>query len=324
MRSVFSVSDEWRVSEVIGETVRKVSFVVVMLAASAFAQSAAKKPVSASGPAVQSQPAKTGNTPSEQTVSSFLHHTFGYEPDLKYKVAEIKPAADPSMTEITVVMNTPEGQQMLKLVVSPNQKYVLSGEVVPFGADPYAPARQTLSQKANGPTRGPADAAVTIVEFGDLQCPACKRAQPTIEKLLSEVPNAKLIFQQLPLTQLHKWAMSAAKYGLCVAKQNNDAYWKFVDTVYQHQDEMQQLPEFQATPRLKQYAGEVGADANAAEQCTNDPAIAAQIEASAKLAQDLEVTGTPTLFVGGRRIANVGGIQYETLKAITEFQAQKR
>src|SRR4051812_18485666 len=321
MRSVFSVSDEWRVSEVIGETVRKVSFVVVMLAASAFAQSAAKKPVSASGPAVQSQPAKTGNTPSEQTVSSFLHHTFGYEPDLKYKVAEIKPAADPSMTEITVVMNTPEGQQMLKLVVSPNQKYVLSGEVVPFGADPYAPARQTLSQKANGPTRGPANAPVTIVEFGDLQCPACKRAQPTIEKLLTEVPNAKLVFQQFPLTQIHKWAMVAAKYGLCVAKQNNEAYFKFVDTVYQHQDELQPQTEEQVIPKLKEYAGTVGVNADQVQQCTSDPATAIKINDSMALGREMDITGTPTLFVGGRKIGNVGGLPYETLKAITEFQA---
>lgn len=287
------------------------------------AQQKAKKTVLEKVPASPTAQTSPATLPSQQTVEEFLSHMFGYDQNLKWKVVSIKQASDPSMAEINVLVTSPEGQQTLRLFVTPNQKFVISGEFVPFGADPYADARSVL-QKANGPSRGPADAAVTIVEFGDLQCPACKRAQPTIEKLLSDVPSAKLIFQQLPLTQLHKWAMSAAKYGLCVAKQNNDAYWRFVDTVYQHQDEMQQLPEFQATPRLKQYAGEAGADANAAEQCTSDPTIAAQIEASTKLAQDLEVTGTPTLFVGGRRIANVGGIEYETLKAITEFQAQKK
>ena len=300
---------------------RKLSFVILVLATTAFAQSAAKKPVAATSPAVQSQPMKTGSLPTEQTVNEFMRHTFGYEPNLKYKVAEIKPAADPAMTEISVVLNTPEGQQMLKLLVTPNQKYAVSGDIIPFAADPYAAARETLAKNVNGPVRGRADAPVTIVEFGDLQCPACKRAQPTIEKLLADVPNAKLIFQQFPLTQIHKWAMIAAKYGLCVAKQNNDAYFKFIDTVYQHQDEMQQQTEEQVTPKLKEYAGTSGVNADQVQQCTSDPAIAIKISNSMALGQEMEVTGTPTLYVGGRKIGNVSGIPYETLKVITEFQA---
>jgi protein-disulfide isomerase len=296
--------------------VKKVSFVILALAISAFAQTTGKKTT----PAAQAPAAKASNLPSEQTVNEFLRHTFGYEPNLKYKVAEIKPAADPSMSEVTVVLNTPEGQQVLKLFVTPDQQHALSGEFVPFAADPYAAARQAL-QKANGPARGPANAAVTIVEFGDLQCPACKRAQPTIDKLMSEVPNAKLVFQQFPLTQVHKWAMTAAKYGLCVAKQNNDAYFKFVDTVYQHQDELQQQTEEQVTPKLKEYAGEAGVNADQVQQCTSDPAIGVKINDSVQLGQEMEVTGTPTLFVGGRKIGNVAGIPYETLKAITLFQA---
>jgi protein-disulfide isomerase len=261
--------------------------------------------------------------PSEATVNEFLRHTFGYDQNLKWRVAEIKPSSDPALVEINVVMSTPEGQQPLRLFLTPNQKFVISGDFVPFGADPYAEARQKL-KAVNGPARGPANAPLTIVEFGDLQCPACKRAQPIIEKLLADVPNTRLVFQQFPLTQLHKWAMPAAKYGLCVARQNTDQYWKFVNLVYEHQDEMQALPEFQAKPKLKQYAAEAGANADQAEQCTDDPAIAAEIDVSTKLGQQMEVTGTPTLFVGGRKIGNVSGMPYETLKAIAELQSQSK
>jgi protein-disulfide isomerase len=306
--------------------VRKVPFVILALAISALAQSTAKKATPpAPAPATRSAgTTKPGNLPSEETVNEFLRHTFGYEQNLKYKVAEIKPAADPSMAEVTVVLNTPEGQQALKLFITPDQKYALSGEFVPFGADPYLSARQTLQQKAKGPARGPANAPVTIVEFGDLQCPACKKAQPTIEKLLTDVPNARLIFQQFPLVQLHKWANVAAKYGLCVAKQNNDAYWKFIDTVYQHQDELQSQTEEQVAPKLKEYAGYAGVNTDQVQQCTNDPAIVVAINDSLELGREMEVTGTPTLFIGGRKIGNVGGIPYETLKAITEFQGSSK
>ena len=259
--------------------------------------------------------------PSEQTVQQFFHHMFGYDENLKYRIVDIKHADDPALSEIDAVISTPQGQQSLKLYITPDQKYAISGEFVPFGADPFADAREKL-KKANGPSRGPANDAVTIVEFGDLQCPACKRAQPTIEKLMTDVPNARLIFQQFPLTQIHRWAMLAAKYGVCVAKQNNDAYWKFIDTVYQNQDAMQQMTEEQVAPKLKQYAGESGVNADQVEKCTADPSTESAINSSIALGAELDITGTPTLFINGRRIANVGGMPYETLKSLTEFQAQ--
>jgi len=302
--------------------VKRVLSVCLLLSISAFAQTAPKKTVPTRA-ATQSAPAKGSNLPSEETVKEFLRQTFGYESDLKFSVAEIKPAADPALAEVTILLNTPEGQQVMRLLITPDQKYALNGDLIPFGADPFAPAREKL-RAANGPSRGPAKAAVTIVEFGDLQCPACKRAQPTIEKLLADVPNAKLVFQQFPLVQIHRWAMMAAQYGLCVAKQNNDAYFKFIDTVYQHQDELQPQTEEQVAPKLKEYAGDAGVNADQVQQCTADPTIAAEINKSLALGRELDITGTPTLFVGGRKIGNVSGIPYDTLKAITEFQAQKK
>ena len=262
--------------------------------------------------------------PTRETVNEFLRHTFGYDQNLKWDVKNIKPAEDPSLTEIDIVMNTPEGQQGLKLYVTPDQKFAVSGDFVPFGADPFAPVRNLLNDKAKGPARGAATPSVTIIEFGDLQCPACKRAQPTIEKLMTDVPNAKLIFEQFPLTQLHKWAMTASKYALCVNRQNKDAFWKYIDTVYQHQDEMQQMTVEQVEPKLKQFATDAGVDADHVQQCTNDPSITTDIVNSQALGQQVDVTGTPTLFIGGRKIGNVGGIPYDTLKAITEFQAQNK
>ena len=284
-------------------------------ASNAVAQQAAK-------PAAK--PAGGSNLPTEATVEEFMHHTFGYDPNLKWKINGIKPADDPALSEVDIVMNAPEGQQSLKLFVTPNHKFAISGDFVPFGADPYAPMRNLLNEKAKGPSRGAENPTVTIVEFGDLQCPACKRAQPTIEKLMNDEPNAKLVFQQFPLTQLHKWAETASKYALCVNKQSKDAFWKFVDTVYQNQDEMQPMSVEQVQPKLKQYAADSGVNADQVEQCTSDPAISAEIFKSEELGHEVDVTGTPTLFLNGRKIGNVGGIPYETLKAITDFQAANK
>jgi protein-disulfide isomerase len=300
-------------------TKRTLALAIIFLSTSLWAQT---KPA-ASSP-LPSAPSASSSSPTEQTINEFLRHTFGYDQNVKWKLLEIKPAADPSLNEITVMMSTPQGQQLLKLFVTPDQRHAINGEFVPFGADPYLDARQILQKKMNGPSRGPVDAPLTIVEFGDLQCPVCKRAQPVIERLMKDVPNAKLVFQQFPLVQIHRWAMAAAKYGICVSKQNNDAYWKFVDVVYSHQDEMQQMTEDKVIPLLKQYAGESGVNADQAEQCTSDPKISLAINDSLELGRELDVTGTPTLFVGGRKIGNVNGINYDTLKAIAEFQAQSK
>ncbi len=197
----------------------------------------AAKPGTATKPASTTTNTNSGSLPSEATVNAFLKKMFGWNQQLSWKVAEIKPSDAPGISQATVVFSAPQGQQVTRLYITPDQKYAFTGELVPFGADPFATTREEL-KAANGPVHGPKDAAVTIVEFGDLQCPACKAAQPNITKLLQEEPKAKLVFQNYPLEALHKWAMTGAKYLDCLARENNDATWKFIATVYDHQSEV--------------------------------------------------------------------------------------
>ncbi len=271
----------------------------------------------------KSETAAQGTRPSREVVDSFLRHTFGYDPNIKWEVADIKPAEDPAISAVTIVLRTPQGAQEMKLFVTPDQKYAIAGDMLPFGPNPYARVANELKAKLSGPSRGPADAKVTIVEFGDLQCPACKGAQPTIDKLLGDVPQARLVFQQFPLVTLHKWAFAAAKYGECTRDQNPDAFWKFQSLVYDNQASMESLDEDQAIPKLKDYAVQAGADAAKLDACVADPGTAAKIYKSMELGKSVEVTSTPTLFINGRKVSNVSGMPYDVLKELTEFQAQQ-
>src|SRR5450755_2231220 len=110
----------------------------------------------------------TSVLPSEATVDGFLKQMFGWNNDLTWKVAEIKPAEAQGFAEVTAVFNTPQGQQIFRVFVTPDQKFALTGDIVPFGAAPFEAAVADL-KTANGPVHGPADATVTIVEFGDLE-----------------------------------------------------------------------------------------------------------------------------------------------------------
>ncbi len=102
--------------------------------------------------------ASTGaKLPSEATVNEFLKHMFGWNQNLAWHVVSIKPSEAPAISEVTVVFNTPEGQAVQRIYVTPDEHYAFSGDLVPFGADPFAQARADL-KNATGPERGPKDA----------------------------------------------------------------------------------------------------------------------------------------------------------------------
>src|SRR3974390_692851 len=254
--------------------------------------------------------------PSEATVDGFLKQMFGWNQELTWKIAEIKPAEAQGFTEVTAVFNTPQGQQIFRVFVTPDQKFALTGDMVPFGADPFATARAEL-KAANGPSHGPADAAVTIVEFGDLECPACKAAQPNLKKLLEEEPKVKLVFQNFPLESVHKWALRGAKYLDCVSQQGNDTAFKFISTVYEHQGEI--TPDT-ADAMLKGYAKEAGANPDTVAACVAKPETLARVRQSIALGEKLGVNSTPTFFINGRKVVGFGNnTPYEVVKAIVEF-----
>ena len=137
--------------------------------------------------------------PSEETVNAFMKQMFGYDPSVSWKIAAIRPSPAQGLAEVVVVLSNPQGQQNSRLYVTADGQHAVIGDIIPFGDHPFVPAQEALTKGMNGPSRGPADAPVTVVEFSDLQCPHCKEAQPTIDKLMSEEKNVRLVFQNFPL-----------------------------------------------------------------------------------------------------------------------------
>ncbi len=257
--------------------------------------------------------------PSEETVNAFMKQMFGYDPSVSWKVASIRPAEAEGITEVLVVVSNSQGQQTNRLYVTSDGKHALVGDIIPFGIRPFDPAREELSKKADGPSRGPADAPVTVVEFSDLQCPHCKDAQPTVDKLLAEEKNTRLVFQNFPLAS-HDWAGKAASYADCVGRSSNDAFWKFIQSVY---DAQKDISSANADEKLTALADQAGVKGSESATCAAKPETAGRIQRSIALGAALEVTGTPTLFINGRKISNVGGLPYEVLKGLTEFAAKE-
>jgi protein-disulfide isomerase len=264
----------------------------------------------------------TATAPTKETVDAFLQQLWGYDQDRVWQVQAIQKTAAPGVSKVTVLAaqkTNPQQIGSLQFFTTPDGQHLISNEVMPFGARPFDATRKLLQANANGPSRGAASKGLLFVEFADFQCPHCKEAQPTVEKLLADFPNAHYVFENLPLTSIHPEAYKAASYGICVAKLGgNDAFFKFADTVFTNQASL--TPEA-ATTTLNDAVTKAGVDAAKVAACSDSSDAKIAVDSSLHLAQDLNVNETPWLFINGRGLP-LNSVPYETLKKIVEFQAQ--
>jgi protein-disulfide isomerase len=288
---------------------------LLSMAVLAIAQQRSAAPTHAST-AAQKPAEKSSNLPTEEEVNGFMHATFGFNPQMTWKIVDIKPAAARGLAEVTVQISGPEGQGGQRFFVTEDGKHALVGDIIPFGKRPFDAALAELKRKANGPARGPGNAPVLLVEFTDLQCPHCKEANPTISRLLNENSNIRFVSQLFPLPS-HNWAAKAAAYAECVGRASNEAYWKFVDGVFEQQE---QITAENAEEKLTGIADNSGVKGSDVAACSTKPETQTRVDASLNLGKALGVNSTPTLFVNGRPVG-VGNNNYDALKQLVDFAA---
>jgi len=152
------------------------------------------------------------------------------------------------------------------------------------------------------PFRGNADAAVTIVEFSDFQCPYCTRGAATVEQVLEQYPeDVKFVFMHFPLG-FHPWAKPAAIAANCAGLQNPDAFWTLHDAYFQNQ---KQLTPENILAKSESYLAGSGIDMKQWNNCAAKTdsaeyaAEAAKVDADMAFGQSMGVSGTPGFFVNG-------------------------
>jgi protein-disulfide isomerase len=147
---------------------------------------------------------------------------------------------------------------------------------------------------------GRADAPVTLVEYGDFQCPYCFQAHPIVVALQEKLgATLRFVFRNFPLTQLHEHALHAAEAAECVAVHSGDAaYWKMHHAIFEHQqDSIGALDD----AHLARYAAQSGGDAEQLkthlERGTHVERVRSDFESGVRSG----VNGTPTFFINGVR-----------------------
>jgi len=290
------------------------AFFAVSSAQTAAPKKAAGKPATPAAAGAKPAAKPATDLPTTEEVDAALRRTLGYDPGVTWQIYEIRPAAVPGLADVLFAINKQATQH---IYLAAGGQSAIIGELIPFGANPFAPARAKL-QGAFGPSRGGPNPAIDIVEFSDLECPHCKKAQPILEKLAVDFPQVRFIFQQFPLpASLHPWAMKAAQYADCAGQINKDAFWKYVDSIFENQGGIALAT---ADDKLKELAIVNGLDAMKVAACADSPQTAARIKKSTDLGASLEVNETPTVFMNGRRVRGIADIPYEKLKQLVQFE----
>lgn len=266
----------------------------------------------------------TATAPTKDTINAFLQASWGYDVDRIWQVQAIMKTPVEGLSKVVVYIGDKTGKQKpsaFLFFALPDGKHIIAGDdVYPFGDHPYAANRAILQQDATGPYRGAASKDLEIVEFADFQCPHCKEAQANMDKLATDFPNARIVFQNYPLERIHPEAKKAAEYGYCVAKQGgSNGFFQFANAVFEGQEGLATADG--ATLTLNSAVTKAGLDPAKIAACAATPAANEEVEKSVKLAQDLNINQTPSLMINGRQVP-VAGVPYETLKKIVEYQAK--
>jgi protein-disulfide isomerase len=175
------------------------------------------------------------------------------------------------------------------------------------------PELPRIEVEAKGPTRGPANAPVTIVEFSDFQCPYCGREYPVIERLMKEYDGkVRLVFRHYPL-DFHPFAEKAAEAGACA--QDQGKFWELHDKMFSNQAKL-------AVDDLKGYAKSVGLDAAKFDKCLDSGEKKQLVEDDLKAGSAAGVSGTPAFFINGLFVN--GAQPYEQIKQTVDRELKRK
>jgi protein-disulfide isomerase len=144
--------------------------------------------------------------------------------------------------------------------------------------------------EAKGPSRGPENAKVTIVEFSDFQCPFCSRAHDTVEEVMQAYAGkVKLVFRQFPL-DFHADAPKAAEASLCANEQGK--FWEYHSALFKNQSKLKE-------DDLKEHAKGLGLDAGKFADCLGSGKMATPLKEDMAAGKKVGVSGTPAFFING-------------------------
>jgi protein-disulfide isomerase len=163
-------------------------------------------------------------------------------------------------------------------------------------------AGEQIVVSATDHVRGAKDGKVTLIEFGDFQCPACGAFEPVVRQVLADNKDTlKIVYKHFPLTQIHRNALPAAKATEAASLQGK--FWEMHDILYDKQEEWSGA--LNSRDYFLTYATTIGLDTKKFLADYDNPSVEEKILAEFREGVKLGIQGTPTFFVNGKQLENV-------------------
>jgi protein-disulfide isomerase len=246
-------------------------------------------------------------------LEAYVRHLLAVIPEVQVKIDDPKPSPASDLLQVDIHFTYQGRSQDETFYVTKNGQHVIRGIVYNFGENPFKEDLDKL-KTADAPSFGPASAPVTVVEFGDFECPNCKEEAKTLrDNVPGQYANlVRVVFKDFPLEQIHPWAKNASIAGRCIFQQSLPGFWKFHDWIYEHQTD---ITSENLKPQVLDFAKTVpDLDSLQLGRCIDTKATAGEVDASLAEGRALHVDATPTVFINGRRL--VGNYPWQNLAQI--------
>ncbi len=240
-----------------------------------------------------------------------LRATYKLPPEVPVVIGPLSPSPEwPGFDTFTATIGEGERKQDFPFLLAKDQKSIVRVNRIELSADPYGDVMKKIDVRGR-PVRGAKQSKVVLVAYDDLQCPFCTMMhQILFPELLKEYGDrVTFVYKDFPLPN-HAWANHAAVDANCLAAQNEDAYWNFVDSVHASQREIngkatQELRLAELDRIAMQEGSDHKLDATSLQACVKTQNDAA-IKASVHEGESIGVDSTPTLFINGEEMS--GGV----------------
>lgn len=257
---------------------------------------------------VKQDQALAARTKAQGTPHSFVNgkRVRGAQPEGSFRKV-IQEELDKAKEALTAAQQKNNPYEALQADANKGQAKMITPPAAPAAA-PKAPAKPVdIPVGDNVPTRGPADAKVTLVEYTDFECPFCSRFSKSLDEVLKDeevASQVRVVVKQFPLG-FHKNAHLASQAALAAHAQGK--FWEYHDILWDNTRALDR-------PSLERYAEEVGLNVDAFKKALDDGTYKAQVDAEFKEGQGFGVTGTPSWFVNG--VKHSGALPPERIKQI--------
>ncbi len=262
------------------------------------------------GRPVAAQTCKPLTGPVNQEITSYVEGRYNLPKTTNLRITQVTPVSSTCYRKITLESAPGGGSAIFYL--TPDEKF-LTRSLMDLSEDPRAALlsseRDTMKSLLAGspPSRGPATAPVTIVEFGNFECPYCARFSTEMNNLpWNQARNIRLVFLQ-KLFPRFAWGSEAAMITSCTFSQSQDAFWKMHDFTYAQQGS---FTDANVQPRLMQFAKDkLGINPESITGCMARHGYDETLEHDRQLAVHFDVMRTPTLFINGRRYVGMPTVE---------------